>query len=709
MNNQKIYPFISLEEDKDNYIVTFYLFRNHKIKEKKNAWLGFGKKKKIEIKMKRGDFFNFSVETMISNNWMESVKTIFNNKTKSIETQKNPINIFKNAKKALWRSYDNITGSFLQLPWRKTTNFALINSSYSLMTYEAIRLNYFYKWYKKFNDKQFLEWGSKLRDHFINENLLINNPKIGKGLIWYNMTNLTRLGLKGYFYMDCGYAGYPGGQASIAFNLLRYLKNQNDKVIEKVVKKSIQYIISTQKSNGAWPMALHQKGLIKFRPEKLDLYETHGGTAECIRALILGHKLFKDIKMKKAAEKGLNFLISSNPICYNGLRDIGINEPEAFSAIIIIDAFLDAYELTGEKKYLQNALNYAYYTLTWFYINNFEKDSFNYNFHPISYSITPRISPYENFWIVSKYIRLYNITKEIFWKEIALKSYNAGTKWITENGGICEGVFPNSQDELKLLPMEQTFATIELMNASTNFFDKINNNSDKILSDNNFQFKKDNEFINVFLDNQKILSFNYKTFKITYLKDIKLNQYGITLSFFGPYLIKNIFFQILKKYLRGDIGKIILGLSIIKYFFYGVNNYGKSDKIKLYLLEETKLKKFGINIKFNTLEGFCETNIHRIEYNIKFKIINKKIHIIFNPFIIKLLKHDVNCSKVIFPLIGNKSIKQNKKELFFQGFSIKGDFKKYVLTDFFSGVDQTLVTNWTHGGIYRGDFEIIIN
>ena len=494
LNKQKIYPFISLDEDKDNYIVTFYLFKNFEVKEKKNAWLGFGKKKKIELNLKSGDSFNFSIETSLNNNWKKSVKEIIINNIKDEKIIKNPTKIFKNARKALWRSYDNITGSFLQLPWRETTNFALVNSSYSLMSYESVRLNYFYKWYKKFNDHQYLDWGLKLRDHFI-KNLMIENPKFGKGIIWYNMTNLTRLGLMGYFYMDCGYAGYPGGQASIAYNLLRYLefRDKEDFEVGKIVEKSIEYIMSTQKKNGAWPMAIHQKGFLKFRPEKLHLYETYGGTAECVRTLFLGYKKFKDIKMKKAAQKGLDFLISSNPICYNGLRDIGINEPEAFSAIIIIDAFLDGYEITNDKKYLENAINYAYYTLTWFYLNNLEKDPFNFNFHPISYSITPRISPYENFWIVSRYIRLYNITKEIIWKKIAIQSYNSGTNWITENGGICEGVFPNLKNELNLLPMEQTFATIELMNASTNFFNKINfKEYDNIFQDNEFKIEQDN-------------------------------------------------------------------------------------------------------------------------------------------------------------------------------------------------------------------------
>ena len=47
--------------------------------------------------------------------------------------------------------------------------------------------------------------------------------------------------------------------------------------------------------------------------------------------------------------------------------------------------------------------------------------------------------------------------------------------------------------------------------------------------------------------------------------------------------------------------------------------------------------------------------------------------------------------------------------MYFSGFKIKGDFKEFIINDDFSGVDQTLSTNWTHGGIYRGYFEIILN
>ena len=84
------------------------------------------------------------------------------------------------------------------------------------------------------------------------------------------------------------------------------------------------------------------------------------------------------------------------------------------------------------------------------------------------------------------------------------------------------------------------------------------------------------------------------------------------------------------------------------------------------------------------------------------------MHIFFDPLIIKVLDHDLSCKQVLFPLIGKKLEKKSNKQLHFDGFSIRGDFKSVVTTDEFTAVDQTLSTNWTHGGMYKGKFEIIL-
>ena len=209
----------------------------------------------------------------------------------------------------------------------------------------------------------------------------------------------------------------------------------------------------------------------------------------------------------------MRYLESSNPICYNGLRDIGIYEAEAFSAISIIEAYLDAYELTNDNNYLENALYYAYYTLTWFYFYNLKNLKLSYNFHPISQSITPRLSPYENLLIISTYRRLADITKDKIWTQYADATYKETIKWISENGGLCEGIFPKFLTGLQPLPMEQTFATIELLSAASNYFHlKKRTYKKTTFIDRNIIYKKEGNIFIVKYNKKEILKFDVNKF-----------------------------------------------------------------------------------------------------------------------------------------------------------------------------------------------------
>ena len=247
IKDQEFFPFISLEEKDNKYIISFFIFKNFLIKEKQNAWLGFGKKRKIKLNLSEGDSFNFSLKIKKFEKWDSAVRSYITNILPKKSEKQEYENIFNNAKQALWRSYDNLSGSFLQLPWRESTNFTFVNSSYSLISYDAVRLHYFSEWYRKTNCEEFLKWIDGLRSLFNNPNMFIDQPNEGEGLIWYNMSNLTRFGLQGFFYLDCGYAGYPGGQSTISYHLLKYLEYNKDIEIERLVRKSLDYIISTQK------------------------------------------------------------------------------------------------------------------------------------------------------------------------------------------------------------------------------------------------------------------------------------------------------------------------------------------------------------------------------------------------------------------------------------------------------------------------------
>jgi hypothetical protein len=704
----EIIPFVSLREDEKHYTVSFYLFKEFYIKEKKYAWLGFGRKKKIVLDLKPGDVFDFSVKIKEHRDWKEAVREFIEKKIPDKINIKNAKNIFEKGKEALWRSYDHLTGSFLQLPWSKAPGFTFVNSSYSLLSFEAIRLYYFMKWYRETRDTDFLEWSLRLKNLFKNPRLIKKDLRRGEGIVWYNMTNLSKQGLEGFFYLDCGYGGYPGGQGTITFNLLRYLELNEDKDIEKLVKDGLEYILSTQNRNGSWPMAIHQEGLVRFRPENLEKYETYGGTAECVRALIQGYKRFKDKKMLDSAFKGLKYLEANYPICYHGLRDIGINEAEAFSAVSIIEAFLDAYEFKKDKKYLENALVYAYYTLTWFYLYDTIKLKLMFNFHPISESITPRLSPYESALIVSTYLRLHKLTKDTLWKKIAKLAFIETTRWISKNGGLCEGIFPRFLDKLESLPMEQTFATVELLKASSKFFKpyKKREDSNRKKINEKIKFVKNDKELSIIYDKEEILRFDVEKFKIVFLKGANLNEYGISFSFFDSYLRKNIIG--VKKFLRGKYGKYILGIGEIKRFIKGVYPPKTFDRIEIDPFEKYEKKDCGIMISKNYVDIYCETDLHRIECKVNVFVEKEKICIHFDPVVVKVLNHDVPCKKILFPIIGAKLKEKKGNVLQFDGFAVEGDFKDTIEGNNITVVDQTLATNWTHGGIYRGKFRIEI-
>lgn len=706
VRGQEVFPFISLREEDGEYVVTFYFFKEFEVKEKDNAWLGVGKKRVVVVEVSPGDCFRFSVKTRWCRDWREAVREYVMERFPEEIELSFAEEVFESGKKALWRSYDNLTGSFLQLPWRNKPGFTFVDSSYSLLTYEAVRLHYFSRWYRETGDEFFREWSRRLRNLFVNSDLYKRDLRHGKGIVWYNMTNLTRKGLQGYFYMDCGYGGYPGGQGSIAFHLLQYLNYSEDKEVENLVEQSLDYILSTQKENGCWPMALHQEGVVRFRPEKFEMYESFAGTSECVRALLAGYKRFKDERLKKAALKGLKYLETRYPICYNGLRDIGINEVEAFSAVSVIDAFLDGYELTSDEKFLENALNYAYYTLTWFYMYDTNNLRLKYGFHPISYSITPRLSPYESMWIVSTYLRLSKLTNDGLWERFAKATYVEGVKWRSRNGGLSEGVFPKYLEGLQPLPMEQTFATVEMLNASSHFF-RLTHRVEKKTGNKNVLIERRGGKL-FFLDKgMEIMVFDLEDFKVSSLHGVELGRNGISFSFSDGYSIKSRVKRWFKQRLRGSYGKFLLGVKEIKYFLQGVEEPKVFEGVNLDYIGK-HVKKWDVSISNGSAHITCETGLHRIKLSISVAYEGEEIHILFDPFVVETLKHDVSCKQVLLPVVDAPLVRKTDERLCFKGFEVVGDFKDVVEAEDFTGVDQTLTTNWTHGGVYRGGFTVVL-
>ena len=714
IHNQDVFPFIQLKETEKSYIIRFYLCTSYSIKEKNQAWLGRGKISTIHHSIKQGDRFQFNSKTEKYDNWENAIKHILKNnlKTKNDESLHHcPEHVFSSAKKALWRSYDHKRGTFLQLPWRDTPGFTFESSSYSLISYEAVRLDYFSKWYQQTKDEDFKLWMNKLHHLFLQPSLHIKPLKKGKGIIWYNMTTLTKKGLLGYFYMDTGYAGYPGGQATTDYHLLEYLKRNPDPQLETLVKQSLEYIKSTQNKDGSWPMAIKQQGRLKFRPEHLENYKTHGGTAEAVRALLSGSDYFDDPTMKTAAKKGLGFLRDKHPICYNGLRDIGIMEPEAFSAVSVINAFLDAYEREKDEKYLNQAETYAIYIIAWIYQWQTNELAFKYNFHPISYSITPRLSPYETAWIISTFHRLAEHKDTSLYTQLNKALFNHVTNWISDTGGLSEGVFPKGFTGFQRLPMEQTFATVELMNSATRFMsslkeiNKRQNNKNNSLNKEYHLNKNKNQLI-LSKGKQQIFVFDASSATILKLQNIYLNEIGITFLFSG--VQKKSIRRKIKQRLRGNIGKYVIGAKDARYAITGVKEPSIESTIHRDNLKNA-ISSSEINILSNNeAEIQCHTSFHLLKIAFCFRISNETLQIEMK-ISITVKKHDLPIEQqILFPVIGAKPVETSDETIKFNGFHITGDCSPLIQKESFTSINQTLKANWTHAGFCKKTYIISI-
>lgn len=621
-------PFIGLKENRENYEIIIRHFPEITVRQKKQAWLGISRKMKFKPKTIKLKTIRYSKK-----NWKEAV-LFYYKKQKVKKTKIKTDEVMRNIRDALFRSYDNELGTFLQMPWSDSTGFCMDKYSYSLLGFEAKRLNYFQKLYEATGDPYFNLWVSRLEKLFLDPNLHTHTEN---GFVWFNMSHFNGKELKGTFYLDIGYAGYPPGQATISFNLGRYLQRSKNEKLKVLLKKNLNYIIKTQNNDGSWNTAL-PSGKIKKRNWK----RSEGSTAECTRALLLGYEMFGEEKFRTAALKSLNYLDRENIICKNVLRDIGIDEPEAFSAILVIGALLDAYDTFNKEKYLKKAEKYAVHTLTWFY----RYGNLNGLFHPISESITPRISPYESLMLVNTYKRLYKKNRQKIWDCISDQLFAKILDLRDKNNALSEGIFPDIVGKFHPLPMEQTFAAAELLYTSLNYgcYKHKETKKEKINIEEN--------------EDYFIVEGSVKVGKQKFY--LKTNNRRIDLVFSRPYKNKS------RLYTRFSNSLRLLGLL-------------NSARDFSYLVSGVKSKRVSSNTE--NIEKYIENyNVHRTERSllIEIKLPFHKIKIIIFKagrlkMDIKILvgEHDLLCDRVII-----------------------------------NGKDYTLDTNWTNGGLFSKTLDL---
>lgn len=648
--NKKIYPFVGLVETQSSYRIIFKHFPEFILKHKDTAWLGREKKRKIKEGCGEVDF---KVKWYRTEDWVEAVQRFLD----GTDFQKAGLNpdtdidsgvngVCWRVKEALKRSYDSELGTFLQLPWRKSSGFVFSLYSYSLLSYEAVRLSYFSQLYPKTGDPDFKSWMKSLRELFVNPKLCRETEN---GLFWFNMTHYDGKKLRGYSYMDVGFAGYPGGQGLISRSLLEYLETEEDKDIEELVKRNLEFILSVQNGDGSWNAAISFK---RFNPSSMmtKWSKSEGATAENVRALIRAYKRYGDDRYVDAALKGLEYLQQKEPVCRNVLRDIGLEEPEGYSAILAVNAFVDAFEVFGGDKFLEYAEIYAHHLLTFHYWYG----SIYGHFHPITESITPRLSPFESLMAVKAYKRIEEATDDRLWGEISNMLLRKILELVDDNGGLSEGVFVKYDGELQTLVMEQTFATAELLHTVSSYDCYHYRPMERKKLE--LEYKEDNIVVEGFLE------INKHHFEIFDNK----NNYSLEIEMSKPYKLssrlKTLFLNNLRRF------GLVAGVIDLKYLIKGVRP--PEEDVDLQSLKE-HITSYKATERNEEVVVEAELSYHRIQVEV-FKNNSDEV---FMNLSIDVKGHDLKCNKVVI--------------------------------SFDEVYDETLKTNWTHGGFYSRTFKIL--
>jgi hypothetical protein len=672
-----VHHFISYnKEDKRLEIVRPEKFEK---KEKDSEWLG--KAETREYENPRVEEYELEFEEF--ENWKKAVKSLIEREASGKkDLGKRLKDVFSRSKEWLYRSWDQDQGAFLQLPWRENPGFALDEYSYALTSNEAVRANYFDRMAEETGQEEFDEWSRRIIENLKREPLQKRSLNPGEGMAWYNSITFNGSELSGDFYLGTGYFGYPGGQSTISLNLIQYLERNSDSELEELVKENLRYILSTQKENGHWPAALKQEIELPFKSSKFYGMKSEGATGQSIRAMLAAYRYFGDEEYLRSAKKGLEALETDQPICRNGLRDIGTQEPEAFSAFSVIEAFLDAYQTLSQEKYLQQAETYCLYLSTWISTYRSEKLDLKGNCHPISETITQRISPYETVKASKTFLRANRHLESDVWCEIAHYTLKKAIISINDTGGMSEGIFYDFNEGINNLETEQTFATVELMDTILKFIEKPGEiarqegNEEKInsapprIEDSKLVFE------------EKDIIFDLESFGFTEIEGEKIGQNLIFGNAYGAReKIKSRVLTELRK------SKFLMAPKDTKYLWKGVRPGKTSGKAKKFqdIDKNIDAEEEQEKVKFRV-----ETDIYDIEGEAKNPESGPEI-----DFKITTDKHDLRTDKVL--LESNSELPEDVELLLENSESVE------------NGFDISRKANWTHAGVYKGKLQLNVD
>lgn len=291
---------------------------------------------------------------------------------------------------------------------------------------------------------------ARIAERLLSDNASVEMRELGDVRVWHNA--LVPCGsfrkLEYTTSYGTGYSGWPGGMAWTLRGLTEYclLEGKNDAHTRDRIRSGMNWFLAIQLPDGGFPFntptfedLAGANGRCMTGPRSYAV----GGAAEAVRTLCAGYKLLGDERLLSAARKAADAINPHPPHYafrgYGDLRDAGDYESDSTSGCSLANANLDLFELTGDPRYLEVAIALGYYTLTWHFWWTPGPDEILGVIDPVAESFSPHASPWNTALATEMYCRLYQHTKDEFWRRVAHCVFSQCAKFQNQaTGGISE-------------------------------------------------------------------------------------------------------------------------------------------------------------------------------------------------------------------------------------------------------------------------------
>lgn len=191
-----------------------------------------------------------------------------------------------------------------------------------------------------------------------------------------------------------------------------------------------------------------------------------GCNAEGSLALFSAFETTNKDSYLKTAVKALDYVnqfLRPGPIAFGYLRDNKMIEIEGISAVFLIMAGLKGYRTLGSKDYLNSAVSWGYYLLTWIRIWRIRNFKVDWAMDPLISSSKPRISNYETSLAARAFLDLFRFTNDRFWLHMTENVFSC-INIENEYRGYREELYIALDKKLKSIYFESSHATSAILN-----------------------------------------------------------------------------------------------------------------------------------------------------------------------------------------------------------------------------------------------------